>query len=217
MAFDYTKAAATALRLIANFGLVGEIRAYNGTFDGVAGTVSDEYTSTAATLVTVPSVDSLIRFDDQFRESLVLGKARVFLVAANGLDFDPAPGNCILHEGQLWEIGSGPGQGGVMPLNPAGTPVMFICGCMAGGRNPFHIAFEFLSSPWGGTYLDRNTEINGKASYLKLETGDFGSGTETSVYWSGTRWNLWQNGTSLVAHNSGDTETPPETGWTYLL
>ncbi len=136
MAFNYTQAAATAQRLIANFGFTGEIRAYNGTFDGVAGTVSEDYSKTAATLVTVPSSDSIGSFDDTFKERLVVGKARVFLVAANGLEFEPVPGNCILHEGQLWEIGSGPGQGGVMPLNPAGTPVMFICGCMAGGRDP---------------------------------------------------------------------------------
>lgn len=136
MAFNYTQAAATAKRLIANFGFTSEIRAYNGAVDGVAGTVSADYSKTAATVVTVPSVDSLIRFDDAFRESLVTGKGRVFLVAANGLTFDPEPGNCILHDGKLWEIGSGPGKGGVMPLNPAGTPVMFICGCTAGGRDP---------------------------------------------------------------------------------
>lgn len=136
MAFNYAQAQATALRLIRNFGFVGEIRAYNGTFDGVEGTISDDYSKTAATMVTVPSVDSLIRFDDQFRENLVTGKARVFLVAASGLSFNPEPGHCVLHENQLWEIGSGPGQGGVMPLNPAGTPVLFICGCMAGGRDP---------------------------------------------------------------------------------
>jgi len=136
MAFNYTQAAATAKRLIANFGAVGEIRAYNGVIDGVTGLVTDDYSKTVATLVTVPSVDSLIRFDDTFKESLATGKARVFLVAASGLAFAPEPGNCILHEGKLWEIGSGPGQGGVMPLNPAGTAVMFICGCMLGGRNP---------------------------------------------------------------------------------
>ncbi len=136
MAFNYTQAAATAKRLIANFGFTGEIRAYNGAFDPIKGTKSDDYSKTAATLVTVPSVDSLIGFDDTFREALVTGKARVFLVAANGLTFDPEPGHCILYENKLWEIGSGPGQGGVMPLNPAGTPVMFICGCLAGGRDP---------------------------------------------------------------------------------
>lgn len=136
MAFDYTKAAATALRLIQNFGFVGEIRAYNGTFDGVAGTVSNDYSKTAATMVSAPSGSGLKDFDDQFRDNLAVGKARVFLVAASGLTFNPEPGNCILHEGQLWEIGSGPGQGGVMPLNPAGTSVLFICGCMAGGRDP---------------------------------------------------------------------------------
>jgi len=136
MAFDYTKSQATALRLIQNFGFVSEIRAYNGAFDGVAGTVSQDYSKTAATVVTVPSGSGLKDFDDAFRENLVTGKARVFLVAASGLDFNPEPGHCILHESKLWEIGSGPGQGGVMPLNPAGTPVLFICGCMAGGRDP---------------------------------------------------------------------------------
>lgn len=136
MAFNYTQAAATAKRLIANFGFTTEIRSYIGTFDPIAGTFTDDYTLTIATVVTVPSVDSLIRFDDQFRESLASGRGRAFLVAANGLSFPPKVGDCILHEGTLWEIGDGGGTGGVMPLNPAGTPVMYICGCTEGGRDP---------------------------------------------------------------------------------
>tara|TARA_R110002020_G_scaffold472424_2_gene700441 strand:- start:1791 stop:2219 length:429 start_codon:yes stop_codon:yes gene_type:complete len=136
MAFNYTQAAATARRLIANFGFIGEIRAYNGAIDPIAGTVPKDYSKSPATMVTVPSVDSLIRFDDAFKEALAKGKARVFLIAANGLTFTPEPGNCVLFEGKLWEMGDGAGNGGVMPLNPAGTPVMFVCGCTAGGRDP---------------------------------------------------------------------------------
>lgn len=136
MAFNYTKAAATAARLIANFGTTGEIRRFlDAGFDPITGTdAAVTYNSTPATLVTVPSVDSLIRFDDQFVAALAVGKARVFLIAANGLTFNPEPGDSIVFEGTLWEIGTGDGKGGVMPLNPAGTNVMFICGCMEGGR-----------------------------------------------------------------------------------
>ena len=136
MAFDYTKAAAAAARMIANFGTTGEIRRFLDTgFDPIAGTDAvATYNTTPATLVTVPSVDSLTRFDDQFVAALAVGKARVFLIAANGLTFNPEPGDSVVHDGKLWEIGTGDGKGGVMPLNPAGTPVMFICGTTQGGR-----------------------------------------------------------------------------------
>lgn len=137
MGFNYTQAAATAKRLIANFGRSGEIRHFiDEGFDPVNGVDADvTFNSTVATLVTVPSVDSLIRFDDRFVAALATGKARVFLVAAKGLDFDPTPGDCIVHEGALWEIGSGDGSGGVMPLSPSGTPVLFVCGTVEGGRD----------------------------------------------------------------------------------
>ena len=63
-----------------------------------------------------------------------MGKARVFLIAANGLTFNPEPGDSIVFDGKLWEIGTGDGKGGVMPLNPAGTNVLFVCGTVQGGR-----------------------------------------------------------------------------------
>ena len=136
MAFNYTKAAATAARLVANFGSTGEIRRFLDTgFDPIAGTDAVvTYNTTPAVLVTVPSVDSLIRFDDQFVSALAVGKARVFLIAANGLTFNPEPGDSIVFDGKLWEIGTGDGKGGVMPLNPAGTNVLFVCGTVQGGR-----------------------------------------------------------------------------------
>lgn len=135
MPFNYPQAAATAKRLIANFGASGAVRKYESVYDDIAGTSSELYATTTATIVTVPSVDSLIRFDDQFVAALAVGKARVFLIAASGLDFNPENGGLVIYQDETWEIGSGGGSGGVMPLNPAGTPVMFVCGCVKSGRS----------------------------------------------------------------------------------
>lgn len=135
MAFNYNKAAATAKRLIDNFGsTTGEVRNYESIFDDIAGTSVEVYASTIASLVTVPSVDSLIRFDDQFVTALATGKARVFLIAASSVTFAPENGNVIISQNETWEIGSGGGSGGVMPLNPAGTPIIYVCGCVKSGR-----------------------------------------------------------------------------------
>jgi len=69
-----------------------------------------------------------------FVEALSVGDRRVFLIAASGLAFAPKPGDVVIFSGELWEIGSGGGTGGVQELNPAGVPVMYTVGCVRSGR-----------------------------------------------------------------------------------
>lgn len=132
---DYTEDINGAYVDILEAGFLGEIRRNTGTIDPKKGTRLKTYESTPAAMVTVPSVDSLIRFDSQFREAMVKGNARVFLVAAKDMIFEPKPGDNIVFKSKLWKIGSGK-NGGVMPLAPDGTAIMFTCGCMVGGEDP---------------------------------------------------------------------------------
>lgn len=133
-AFNYKKTQDTALALLKKFGFTGEVLNFSDTVDIVEGTTGNVYQSTVAQMVSLPSVDSLMKFDEGFKEALVQGRAKVFIIAAKGLTFTPKSGDLIEQDGVWWEIGSGGGKGGLMPLNPAGTPVTFIAGCMVSGR-----------------------------------------------------------------------------------
>jgi hypothetical protein len=137
MAFDYNETADAALTALQEFGLVTTIRRFLPTnFDPVEGTNTPlTYNQTAATAIALPSSDSIAKFNEVFKANLAAGRAKVFLIAAKGLTFEPKVGDCIVWENNLWEIGSGDGKGGLMALKPARVAVLFTAGCMESGRD----------------------------------------------------------------------------------
>jgi len=130
--FDYSKAEATALRLMDQFGETVDISRYDATYDPVSGQTSSEVSQIgAATLVSLPASSGTVSgFDNEMKEAFILGKLRFFIVAAKDLSFLPLPGDYINFEAALWEIM------GSTPLNPAGTPLLFNIGAQLGNRQP---------------------------------------------------------------------------------
>lgn len=128
--FDYKKAQRTALDLINKFGQVVTLSKTNSIYDPVTGQVSfTAKDSTSATVVSLPaSGANLQTFDDSFKEDLNKGKARLFYIAAKGLSFEPDAGQYFEFDGKIWELA------GATPLNPAGTPVLYMVGVNLGGN-----------------------------------------------------------------------------------
>lgn len=146
--FDYQKAQQTALRLIGQFGQSISIVRIFGEYDPVSGSNSNQtFIGSPATVVTLPMVNGLgLTGDDKFKEDLKKGKIRGFYIAAKGLLFEPQPGDLLVFENEIWDIGGG------TPLNPAGTPVLYTVGCRSSGLD-----FEKLSTELY-VYLSNNGE-----------------------------------------------------------
>jgi len=124
--FDYISSRNDAKEIIGEFGTVASIGDYNSSYDPVTGIETGSVvTKTDATIVSLPasSMTGISKLDDSFVEDLRKGKARLFLVAAKGLDFPPAPGHILLFENKVWDLD------GATPLNPTGLdPVMYSLG-----------------------------------------------------------------------------------------
>lgn len=126
--FNYSRTADTAKRLITKYGMVGQIRRSTSTFDPVAGNVvMDSFTETNASMVTLPSNNFLVSFDEK-TDQQIANMGRVFIVASKGLPFEPEVHDLIKFDGRVWEaIGS-------KPLNPSGTDILNIIGCIESGE-----------------------------------------------------------------------------------
>ena len=130
--FNYQKAQQTALRLISQFGQSTKMVRVSGDYDPVSGSNSNQsFEITDATAVTLPTTNGLgLSGDDKFNEDLKKHKIRGFYIAAKGLLFEPQPGDLIIFENKVWDIGGG------TPLNPAGIPVLYTVGCRSSGKQP---------------------------------------------------------------------------------
>jgi len=137
MAFNYTNAQATALRLLQNFGQVVTMsRTSAGTFDPGTGTTSGAtVTSQQIQVASVPgSVGQSGLFSDMRKEALVKGRLRFFIASATkpdgtALDFEPAPGDRVTFQGKQWEVF------GNTPLAPGGVTVVNEFSAMEGGAS----------------------------------------------------------------------------------
>lgn len=127
--FNYDRTADTAKRLITKFGAVGQIRRSTSTFDPVAGeVVVDSYDETSGNMVTLPSNNFLVSFDET-TDQQIAKMGRVFIIASKGLAFEPEVHDLIKFDGRVWEaIGS-------KPLNPSGTDILNIVGCIESGES----------------------------------------------------------------------------------
>ena len=136
--FNYSGFESLALRMLRKYGNPLEIRAYSKEgFDPVAGSFTLEYCKTTGFAISVPSVTTGYKFfDDFFVEEMTKGRAKIFILEAKSLDFVPESGHFVYDEGALWEIGTEDSNTGIMPLNPAGTALIYTIGCRIGGRSP---------------------------------------------------------------------------------
>ena len=128
MGFDYTSMQATAERLLANYGERIEFRLNTEVaYDPVSGIEEIEYTKSYQTGVSLPSVESGLKFfDEAFLAGLVLGRTKVFIVSGLGEGFEPKVGDQIFYEEKLWDIGTEDINTGVMPLSPIeGSNIIF--------------------------------------------------------------------------------------------
>ena len=126
--FDYKSMQDTADQLITEFGVVGKIRRYSGSFDPVAGArTASSYDETEAQMVSLPSNNFLVSFDETIDEQ-IKRIGRVFIVSSKGLDFEPVVGDLIKFGGTVLEAV------GTKPLNPAGTALINYVGCIESGE-----------------------------------------------------------------------------------
>lgn len=120
--FDYAQAAATALRLIQQFGGQFPLVRNADSVAGATGTVTrtpTTYTINAA--ITPISLSSPQGLDDRYKEAWVQGKLRMLLVAAGVVE--PRAGDKITIGADVLTVL------GCTPVDPSGThPVVYAVG-----------------------------------------------------------------------------------------
>ncbi len=128
--FDYSGFENTALDLITKFGQPLTLyRETSGDYDPTLGdTATKTVTSTTCEGVAKQGFKGPLNFDDDFKEDLVKGDARLFIIAAKGMTFIPAAGDILDYEGSTWDVH------GITPVNPAGTPLAYHLGCRNSGK-----------------------------------------------------------------------------------
>ena len=122
--FDYDKSAATALRLIRNFGTTLTLTRNTVTPNGPAGTVSTVTTTGSLDAVVLTASKGTVEaFDDRLREDMIQGKIRFVIAAASTATIVPQANDIVAIGSDNWRIL------GMTPLSPAGTPVIYKFGC----------------------------------------------------------------------------------------
>lgn len=122
MAFDYTAAQQTALRLLQNFGASGQCIRFIKTLDPVAGSnVVDDALINEHTVAVVPIGKAGLSksIEQHLQQELIAGKVRKVLLSATALTFSPDVNDVIYANGEYLRIK------GFQPLNPAGVNVLF--------------------------------------------------------------------------------------------
>jgi len=127
MAGDFTKQAATALKLIKAKGQPLAFSRSTTPFDPVLGGGSGaaEAVTYAGHGVRLPNYKGTVfdAMDNAFKAALVTGQAAILLVAAAGMAQVPVPGDDVaLGDGSIWLIK------GLTALNPAGQPILYTLG-----------------------------------------------------------------------------------------
>lgn len=127
MSFNYAASAATALRLIKQFGQVLPITRITNTVDDATGDVVATTTEGTLDAVVLPAKSTALnavdgRLDDALCEALTKGKLRFILAAASSATFRPSPNDIITFEEGSFNVL------GCTPLNPAGTPIVYKIG-----------------------------------------------------------------------------------------
>lgn len=120
--FDYSSAAATAVRLLQQYGAPTTLtKKANTVASAAAGTVTKVETPYTVIAAVLPYSGAR---DEKFSDALIWGKLATVLVAANGAR--PAVGDDIAVDG-------GPASViGVTPIAPAGVPVLYTCSVQKG-------------------------------------------------------------------------------------
>lgn len=135
MAFDYTKAHATAVRLLKNFGQELDLHRVTSTYDPLTG--ADTVTTVdrhACQMVSLPAAQGLQHFENRTRQRLEQGKARYFIGVDEANGFQPEPGDLLEYDGEVWEVA------GCTPFKPADTQVFFTIGVMESALSAIPVA-----------------------------------------------------------------------------
>lgn len=123
MSAFYDRMAATALRLIGNYGQQIQFsRTVDGEYDPeVGGSTGGSTETEQATVVILPASNALVQsFDIKFESgTLVESNLRALVIAAKGLNWMPSPGDKASFDGADWTFI------GCTPINPAGTPLVY--------------------------------------------------------------------------------------------
>lgn len=126
MAIDFTKSAATALRLIRNAGQTGTIvRVSAGTYDAVTGGLTGtSETTTTCDFVELPKISGLpsAGYLEMYKEDLIAGRVKFMLIAASSCAFAPVAGDIARLSSVDWEIL------GSTPVQPDGTGLLYKVG-----------------------------------------------------------------------------------------
>lgn len=119
MTFDYTKSAATALRLLTKFGRTVTLRKQT------AGAYDPATSSSTVTTTDYTGTGALFDFNErllgtQFADGQTyqVGDKKLLLAPA-GITTDPAPGDLLIFGSDTWTVLN------IKTLEPAGTPVLY--------------------------------------------------------------------------------------------
>jgi len=122
MAVPYSSLAATADRLLGEYGQAVTFTRTVKTANGVDGTVTEgtPSTSTGYAVVLPASSGTGPAFDNRLEDgSLAHRKLRFLRVAAQDMTFEPKALDAVAFEGSTWEVV------GCTASNPAGTPLVY--------------------------------------------------------------------------------------------
>lgn len=122
MSAFYDRMAATALRLLTNYGRIIQFsRTVDGEYDPETGQSSGTTETEDATVVILPASNGTVQaFDIRFDNgTLIEQNLRALTIAAKGLDWIPAPGDKATFDDTDWIFI------GCTPINPAGTPLVY--------------------------------------------------------------------------------------------
>lgn len=130
MAFDYQKSAATALKLLKQFGRKAVIRRPStgrGEYDPVEGKFAepegDELQGEFDLVVLPASKGTIEAFDNRLEEGLTAAAMRYLIIAAASAPFEPQAMDVVAIDGAEWIFM------GCTPLDPAGgSPVIYKAG-----------------------------------------------------------------------------------------
>lgn len=128
--FNYNGSATTALSLIKKFGQKLPLVRYSvASYDPVTGeSLTPAFERGTVDCVVLPiGKQSVEGLDDKYVEALIQGRVRKIIIAAKTATFPPLAGDLVTYEGFNWNLLS------IIPLNPAGVPVIYTAGIERGG------------------------------------------------------------------------------------
>lgn len=122
----YSDMAATATRLLTQFGMQVTVNRYEPTVTGTTGgveTYGPDLTSSAIAVFLPASKGTAEAFDNRLQNGSLSGQQLKFaIIAASSMTFEPVSNDEMVINEESWLVL------GCTPINPAGTPLTYGCG-----------------------------------------------------------------------------------------